>query len=66
MTTPLRARRRSLPRLLVLVAGAFATSMLAWALWLSFALTRWVGWAWQVYAREGLWRRAAPGVRGST
>jgi hypothetical protein len=30
--------------------------MLAWALWLSFALTRWIKWAWQVFARDGLWR----------
>jgi hypothetical protein len=34
----------------------YKLAMLGWALWLSFALTRWIKWAWQVYAREGLWR----------
>lgn len=34
----------------------YKLAMLAWALWLSFALTRWIKWAWQVFARDGLWR----------
>jgi hypothetical protein len=37
----------------------YKIAMLAWALWLSFALTRWVRWAWQVFIRDGLWHRAA-------
>jgi hypothetical protein len=36
----------------------YKLAMLAWALWLSFALTRWTRWAWQVFVRDGLWRRA--------
>ncbi len=36
----------------------YKIAMLAWALWLSFALTRWVRWAWQIYARDGLWHSA--------
>ncbi|MBS0378381.1 MAG: hypothetical protein JSS29_07845 [Proteobacteria bacterium] len=36
----------------------YKVAILAWALWLSFALTRWVRWAWQVYSRDGLWRAA--------
>jgi hypothetical protein len=53
----------------------YKIAMLAWALWLSFALTRWVKWAWQVYSRDGLWRRmprkpavpaAAPADPGGT
>ena len=36
----------------------YKIAMLTWALWLSFALTRWVKWAWQIYARDGLWRSA--------
>jgi hypothetical protein len=36
----------------------YKLAMLAWALWLSFALTRWTRWAWQVFMRDGLWRRA--------
>jgi hypothetical protein len=38
----------------------YKLAMLAWALWLSFALTRWTGWAWQVYSRDGLWKGARP------
>jgi len=37
----------------------YKLAMLAWALWLSFALTRWIKWAWEVYSREGLWRSPA-------
>jgi hypothetical protein len=37
----------------------YKLAMLAWALWLSFALTRWMRWAWQVYTRDGLWQRGA-------
>jgi hypothetical protein len=33
----------------------YKAAMLAWALWLSFALARWIKWAWQVYTRDGLW-----------
>ncbi|MDH3418993.1 MAG: hypothetical protein OEM78_05920, partial [Gammaproteobacteria bacterium] len=44
-------------------AGAISVSlwfyrgaMLAWALWLSFALLRWLPWAWRSYNTGGLWR----------
>jgi hypothetical protein len=30
--------------------------ILLWALWLSFALLRWLPWAWQAFVQEGLWR----------
>jgi len=30
--------------------------ILAWALWLSFALLRWLPWVWQCFAKEGFWR----------
>ena len=36
----------------------YKIAMLAWALWLSFALTRWIRWAWRVFARDGIWHRA--------
>ena len=29
--------------------------ILAWALWLSFALVRWLPWIWQCFAARGLW-----------
>ena len=35
----------------------YKLAILAWALWLSFALTRWTRWAWEVFARDGLWQR---------
>lgn len=31
--------------------------MLAWALWLAFALLRWLGWGWHCFSHGGLWRR---------
>ena len=44
-------------------AGAISVSlwfyrgaMLAWALWLSFALLRWLPWAWRACNSNGLWR----------
>jgi hypothetical protein len=35
----------------------YKAAMLAWALWLSFALLRWLPWAWRAFARDGLWRK---------
>ena len=29
--------------------------ILAWALWLSFALLRWLPWVWQTFAKDGFW-----------
>lgn len=34
----------------------YKLAMLLWALWLSFALLRWLPWAWRQYASQGLWR----------
>jgi len=30
--------------------------ILAWALWLSFALLRWLPWVWQSFSSQGYWR----------
>ena len=30
--------------------------ILAWALWLSFALVRWLPWVWNAFTDDGLWR----------
>ena len=46
------------PSVLSISLWWYKLAMLAWALWLSFALTRWTRWAWQVLIRDGLWRRA--------
>ena len=29
--------------------------ILAWALWLSFALLRWLPWMWRSFVKEGFW-----------
>jgi hypothetical protein len=38
----------------------YRAAMLAWALWLSLALLRWLPWAWRAYSHEGLWRSPPP------
>jgi hypothetical protein len=38
----------------------YKAAMLAWALWLSFALVRWVRWAWQAGSAQGFWRGRRP------
>lgn len=50
--------RDALPRPGVLSVSLwwYKIAMLTWALWLSFVLTRWLKWAWEVFARDGLWR----------
>ncbi|MBI2993807.1 MAG: hypothetical protein HYY48_06475 [Gammaproteobacteria bacterium] len=30
--------------------------MLAWALWLAFALLRWLKWGWSCWSRDGYWK----------
>jgi hypothetical protein len=35
----------------------YKAAMLAWALWLSFRLLRWLPWAWRAFSSGGLWRR---------
>ncbi len=36
--------------------------ILAWALWLSFALLRWLPWVWRCFSIDGLWRRRSRAV----
>jgi hypothetical protein len=36
--------------------------MLAWALWLAFALLAWLRWGWRAYSADGLWRAAPPRI----
>jgi hypothetical protein len=31
--------------------------ILAWALWLSFALLRWLPWVWRCFSSQGYWRQ---------
>lgn len=39
----------------------YKLAMLLWALWLSFAVTHWVKWAWGVFIRDGLWQSRGAG-----
>jgi hypothetical protein len=39
----------------------YKLAMLLWALWLSFALLRWLPWAWRQYASAGVWRARESG-----
>jgi hypothetical protein len=38
----------------------YRAAMLAWALWLSLALLRWLPWAWRSYSHGGWWRSPPP------
>ncbi len=39
----------------------YKTLILAWALWLSFALLRWLPWVWQCFSSDGFWRKRVKG-----
>lgn len=39
---------------------SYRLAMLAWSLWLAFALLGWARWGWDCLSRGGLWRRRAP------
>jgi len=34
----------------------YKIAILLWALWLSFALIRWLPWAWAAFSANGIWR----------
>ncbi len=42
----------------------YRVAMLAWSLWLSFALLRWLRWGWQCFGTDGLWRSKSQIVSG--
>ena len=44
----------------------YKLAMLAWALWLSFALLRWLPWSWRAFATAGLWRGQIAGSERPT
>jgi hypothetical protein len=43
----------------------YKAAMLAWALWLSFALLRWLRFAWSAIGFGGLWRGKAEAIAGT-
>src|SRR5690606_24213672 len=38
----------------------YKAAILAWALWLSFALLRWLPWVWRAFVAQGPWRGRRP------
>lgn len=40
----------------------YRLAMLAWALWLAFALIRWLRWGWECFSTNGLWRKVRRSV----
>ncbi|MEE8107708.1 MAG: hypothetical protein V3T36_01015, partial [Gammaproteobacteria bacterium] len=42
----------------------YKVAILLWALWLSFALIRWIPWAWRCYSRGGLWKGKVDTTQG--
>lgn len=48
----------ALPQVTVLSAPMwlYKVLILAWALWLSFAILRWLPWIWEVTTKDGYWR----------
>jgi hypothetical protein len=48
------------PWVLSLSVWWYKTAMLLWALWLAFALVRWLPIAWKALAAGGIWRGASP------
>lgn len=40
--------------------------ILIWALWLSFALLRWLPWVWQCFAKDGFWHSRKGDVIGAS
>ena len=50
----------TLPRAWVLSVPlwVYRALMLGWALWLAFALLRWLRWGWENVSRGGLWKRS--------
>ncbi len=42
---------------------AYRLAMLAWALWIAWALLSWLRWGWGAFSAGGLWRAEARGWR---
>jgi len=43
--------------LLTVPMWIYKVLILGWALWLSFALLRWLPWVWQCFSSDGFWRK---------
>jgi len=53
------------PTIVSLPMVIYRAFMLAWALWISFSLIKFLKWGWEVFSREGIWKKdradAGPG-----
>ncbi|MBY0407218.1 MAG: hypothetical protein K2Q01_05955, partial [Rickettsiales bacterium] len=45
------------PGILSLPIFCYRLLMLLWALWLAFALLKWLGWGWKCFSAGGYWQR---------
>ena len=45
---------------------AYKVLILVWALWLSFALLRWLPWVWKCFSSDGFWRSSKSADGGDT
>ena len=55
----------SLPQPWVLSVSiwVYRAMMLAWSLWLAFALLGWLKWGWRSFSSDGMWRKGKPKVK---
>ncbi|MBU0482915.1 MAG: hypothetical protein KKB30_00165 [Proteobacteria bacterium] len=44
----------------------YRISMLLWAIWLAFALLRWLKWGWECFSTDGLWRHLSTAKKKET
>jgi hypothetical protein len=58
----------SLPRpwVLSLPLWCYRALMLAWSLWLAYALLGWLKWGWRSFAKDGIWKHKPPGKKQVT
>jgi len=47
------------PEILSVPLLVYRGLMLAWALWLAFALLGWLRWGWGCYSKDGIWRNVS-------
>ncbi len=51
------------PWVLSLPLWCYRALMLAWSLWLAYALLGWLKWGWRSFSKEGAWKKKPPGKK---
>lgn len=51
------------PWVLSLPLWCYRGLMLAWSLWLAYALLGWLKWGWRSFSKEGVWKKKPPGKK---